>query len=467
MHISKMGLHTKIVILGIVSVIGIFVILSFFVNYTFSNVIISRELDNYQQRVLLTRDVFELRLSQIRNDIKIISGLPPIQGIIRAQDNGGVDPLDGSSLTLWRGRLEQIFYQYATEHTDYVQMRMIDETGKELVRVDHNGVIQIVQGNDLQDKSDRHYFIESMAREPSSHYISAIDLNKEGSPPLIEIPHKPVIRYGMPVNDAKGLKNRAVVFINVALGNFLENVKKDNNETLFFIIDQDGYYISHSVATKEWGSPRDLNTEENVYNDYPELARDLLTANRQVIESADNYFIKAKVSLDGVDDKHFHLVKVVPKSVIQYQTNTIVYIILYAIGIFLLMFLLMLTYLLNTFTKPLKLITNAAVQIEEGNFETQLPHSGDKDTHKLVDAFTLMQKSLKKKQQELEDQIVHQQERIEVAKEELKEQYQESEKMNELMVNREIKMTELKNQLQELETKLASLNNNNTDGDGA
>ena len=52
--------------------------------------------------------------------------------------NDGIDPLDQSSLHVWKSRLGEIFKSYVLSHDDIYQVRYIglENGGRELVRVD-------------------------------------------------------------------------------------------------------------------------------------------------------------------------------------------------------------------------------------------------------------------------------------------------------------------------------------------
>ncbi|MEZ4873659.1 MAG: hypothetical protein R2827_15750 [Bdellovibrionales bacterium] len=54
---------------------------------------------------------------------------------MRAAQNNGVDPLDGSSISLWKDRLSVIFQEMIHSKNKYIQIRYIGvaDDGKELV----------------------------------------------------------------------------------------------------------------------------------------------------------------------------------------------------------------------------------------------------------------------------------------------------------------------------------------------
>lgn len=126
------------------------------------------------------------RYDRLNNDVTVVSQTPPFLGIIRSMENGGIDPLDGSTTDLWRERLKTIFKATMRRRVEYVQMRYIEvaDKGMELVRVDNrNGVIVAIPEHELQRKQDRSYVIAGTLLGPFGVYFSSIEQNVENSIP--------------------------------------------------------------------------------------------------------------------------------------------------------------------------------------------------------------------------------------------------------------------------------------------
>lgn len=221
-------------------------------------------------------------LTGINEDVLFISKISPIQGMIRARANGGTDPQDDSSYDEWAGRLQELFVSMMEEKTYYMQLRYLDESGNELVRVDSDGsTVTPIPEDRLQNKGDRGYFTETMALAADSVYISPVNLNQEQG--KIEEPFKPVIRYATPVVDSSGTK-RGIVIANVFANQFLDLVAQSDNLTNeeMFLVNQEGYYLANPDPSKLWGF--DLGKEETLANDYsPEIAEQILTTDEGTI----------------------------------------------------------------------------------------------------------------------------------------------------------------------------------------
>ena len=260
-------------------------------------------------------------LTGINEDVLFLSKVPPIQGIIRARANGGTDPQDDSSYNEWADRLQEIFTGMMEEKSYYMQLRYLDESGEELVRVDSDGstVTPIPEG-ELQNKGDRGYFTETIGLESGSVYTSPVNLNQENGE--IERPFKPVIRYATPVFDAAG-EQRGIVIANVFANQFLEVLAQSSEfkaEELH-LVNEEGYYLSHPDSEKLWGF--DLDKDETLANDYsPEIAEQILTNEEGTINLGE--FILAHERFIPNASQPYALVSIskVPRNVVFSSVNS-------------------------------------------------------------------------------------------------------------------------------------------------
>ncbi|MEP6519168.1 methyl-accepting chemotaxis protein [Microcoleus vaginatus] len=206
------------------------------------------------------------KFENFRADILFLRKTPAVQGLIRAREGNGVDKQTNSTYKDWLYRMQLTFLSMMEAKPYYMQLRYIDNTGKEIVRVDSDGTnIQVIPDSQLQNKADTDYFSETMKLKPGEVYVSSLNLNKERG--KIEIPYKPTIRYATPIFDPKG--ERQGFLITNALGSTLIDMVKNFNPELSdqsFILNQDGYYLAHPNSKKAWGF--ELQTKENVQNDY-------------------------------------------------------------------------------------------------------------------------------------------------------------------------------------------------------
>ena len=142
----------------------------------------------------LRAHMLRTRLDQVRSDVQFLLGTPPISGIERAHHNGGIDPQDGSTEAVWRERLATIFEHLAATRPEYLQIRFLDASGQELVRVERTpGDDELVWIDDanLQDKSGEPYVASALASQGTVD-IGEVTLNREHG--QVMQPPTPVLR---------------------------------------------------------------------------------------------------------------------------------------------------------------------------------------------------------------------------------------------------------------------------------
>ena len=260
-------------------------------------------------------------LDGINEDVLFLSKIPPIQGMLRARDNDGTDPQDNSSYDEWVGRLQVLFTEMMEEKAQYMQLRYLDESGNELVRVDSDGTtVTPIAAGQLQNKSESDYFSETMALAPGSVYISPVGLNREQG--KIEEPFKPVIRYATPIVDSAGQK-RGIVIANVFANQFLNLVAQSDelaNEELY-LATENGYYLANADSSKLWGF--ELDQEETLANDYSaEISDQILTDEKGTIDFG--RFILAYEKFSPSEDRPYELVSIarLPRSQVFASVNS-------------------------------------------------------------------------------------------------------------------------------------------------
>lgn len=156
-------------------------------------------------------------------------------------------------ITSTHSNIEALFINLATSSKSYAQIRLIDENGQELVRVDYrDGTIERKIGSALQNKSSRYYFKNTIALENDQVYISPLDLNVEQG--IVEQPHLPMIRYGQPLYDDSNNIKGAIIFNyfgDIVLDIFREQMKTISAQAM--LINNQGYWLLHPNTEYEWG----------------------------------------------------------------------------------------------------------------------------------------------------------------------------------------------------------------------
>jgi len=144
------------------------------------------------------------------------------------------------------------FLSFITAKKSYDQIRFIDSTGMEIVRVNsRDGMIQSIAAENLQNKSGRYYVKDALSLPEGAVYVSPLDLNVEKGE--IENPRVPMIRFVSPVYADGEMKGLIVINYRAAL--MLEELETfgARNKGDFYLLNPDGYYLASPDDDREWG----------------------------------------------------------------------------------------------------------------------------------------------------------------------------------------------------------------------
>jgi diguanylate cyclase (GGDEF)-like protein/PAS domain S-box-containing protein len=109
-----------------------------------------------------------------------------------------------------------------------------------------------VPSSELQDKSARYYFQETMKLRPGEIYVSPLDLNVEKG--RIEQPFKPTLRICMRLADSRG-NGKGILVLNylgqTMLTRFADEMRGSWGEPM--LLNGDGYWLLAPDQADEWG----------------------------------------------------------------------------------------------------------------------------------------------------------------------------------------------------------------------
>ncbi|MBB1489414.1 diguanylate cyclase [Oceanospirillum sediminis] len=186
---------------------------------------------------------------QTSSDLKVL-----MSDIIRLSDfvESGITEHNGSQ---W---IADEFMQFARYRLHYDQLRFIDASGQEKVRIDWDNDGKVSQSASvLQNKAHRYYFSESITLKPGQVYLSEIDFNRENG--KIEIPRKMTLRMASPIQSVDGTP-KGIVVINYLPGYLFSASGKDKNNELegrLQIIDSHGHQLIQEADIPSWNIQSD------------------------------------------------------------------------------------------------------------------------------------------------------------------------------------------------------------------
>lgn len=203
--------------------------------------------------------VFHTEFENIRSDIEYFLSATLVDGLRNTNNESKIE-------------LTHAFYYFMKIKSKYDQLRVLDKNGQEFIRIDNvDGLLKVVDKEDLQDKSDRYYFKESRKLGLHEIYISKLDLNIEHG--NIETPIKPMIRFVRPIYDREFNFHGVIVFNYKAetLLSKLKNIAKKQNIDMY-MVNQVGHIIENPNFNYNWSFMYDdskmkylQQTNENIW----------------------------------------------------------------------------------------------------------------------------------------------------------------------------------------------------------
>jgi len=345
-------------------------------------------------------------ISDIKNlssDAQYLVGTPPIQGIPRAINNGGIDPFDNSSLKTWQKRLATIFTELIRAKPNYLQIRYIgiSDNGKELIRVDRKGnFIKTISRKSLQEKGNTNYFKNAIKINSGEVYLSDISLNREYN--KISEPHTPVIRAATPIYFEEQLFG--ILVINMAFSEiFNDFVINTPRELIPYVTNEKGYFLAHPNRAMTYGF--DLNNNNKIQKIYPDFklnsSNDIRDKEFTIASNGDVVHV-VKAHYDPTQVKRFFAVMLATNNEnLQAKSDQLRVKSFIIMGILVLVSLIVAAVLASRLMQPLKLISIASEDLANGRHASELPLEAGGEIGELARSFNDMRHQLEDKEREL------------------------------------------------------------------
>lgn len=198
-----------------------------------------------------------------------------------------------------RDNLNRDYLNIALLQDNYEQIRYLDSSGKEIIRIDRkDNQPFIVPQEGLQDKQSRYYFQNTIALNRGETYISPMDLNIEHG--QIEKPFKPIIRLATPVTDTAG--NKTGIFIINLKGSQLLDLLNKAAPTLtggLMLLNEEGYWLDEHEHKKEWGFMFTGREQQRFQNEFPEAWTTIQDSHVGFTKTKNGYFIYQTIDLNA------------------------------------------------------------------------------------------------------------------------------------------------------------------------
>ena len=222
---------------------------------------------------------------EILKDLLFVAESQPMEGYL---DQGGATQ---------RQALAQEFLNFSRNQEIFDQVRLLDDSGMEMIRVNfNNGRPAIVPEAQLQSKAKRYYFLEAIRLDRGQVFVSPFDLNIEGQ--KIERPFKPMIRFATPVFDSQGRK-RGILIFNYLGKNLIESMDQAeanaNAPGRVMLLNGEGYWLKSPNPDDAWGFMFEDKKHLTFGNAYPEAWKKISNSEQGQFKAAGGLFTFATI----------------------------------------------------------------------------------------------------------------------------------------------------------------------------
>lgn len=372
--------------------------------------IVERTTHDLESDILVPSSEVMLATTSLRNNTLFLSRTPPLRGIVRAARNGGMDPVDHNSQTVWARRLEEIFTAFLNTRPEYAQARYIGvaDGGRELVRVDRKeGTAVVIPEAERQHTGHRDYFRAGLTLTEGEVYLSEFNLNQEHG--VIKEPVVPTIRGVTPILDEDG-KVFGLLVLNMDVGPLFSRIsRRANQDQLIYAVDEQGRYLSNPDPTMAFSF--ELGNTHRLQTDFPALASilnndtgsDELATQDYLLGDSRYYLAAQRLRIDPMQPDRFVLLAyALPEARLTEEINYFRGEILNGALLALLIILPLLFSLIARILRPLRQLSQAAETISQGRYaEARLPNVRFGEIGILVAGFRHMLQQVAQREKEL------------------------------------------------------------------
>ncbi len=217
--------------------------------------------------------VFSRNIREIGEDLLLITQEDLVRTLVRDSSPEKIE------------RLKKRFLFMSSMRKIYNQIRYIDNSGMELIRINRSGDQSYsVPVHDLQDKSNRYYYRQIMELERGDIYISRVDLNIEYGEE--EKPYQPTVRFGIPLFSASN-EIQGMIVLNFNVGLIIaemNNHYSSKDSIQYAVVQSDGTYTFSFDGTSNFDNEVKFNT------DFPEVWLKLKEKDQVQFENQKGFF---------------------------------------------------------------------------------------------------------------------------------------------------------------------------------
>ncbi len=229
-----------------------------YVQTTVRNDLIEQRAEESLRNLEFQRNEISLLLDDVVANLNLLSQSPSVIDYLQ-------NPNDEN-----RDDVVELFSAFATAKRTYDQVRLLSPDGMELIRINYqNQSAEVVLDEDLQDKSQRDYFQQSVNLAQNEVYLSNLNLNQENG--VIEDPYQPALRYVTPLFNNDG-DIQALLVLNLISNEIFSIATQNNHHSVYYITNQAGDIMyTNSNIPESFLYASDLNHDTRIQNLIPTI----------------------------------------------------------------------------------------------------------------------------------------------------------------------------------------------------
>lgn len=347
----------------------------------------------------------------LEKNLLVLASIPALKGVVRSRGNLGTGDAGRLELAEWESLLGDIFLSFQNAYPNLYQIQLIgvEDEGRELLRVNYvDDAARLVGKQDLQSKSDREYFVQTLKLQAGDIYFSEFGLNREFGE--IEFPHRPILRASTPIFTEDG-KMFGLVVIKMDLATSLKALHEGiPSNYKAYLSNEQGYFLVHPNNSQTFG--HELGFKATWQSEFPgtEATSGSLDdgSNSLLLMRGDSEFfygVEETLRFDRLQfSRHITLRYAVATETLAFLNQTSRQIALIVTVIAAILIASAIFVLVRGLFSPLLGLSNAALSIGEGNYNIALPTSNVDEIVHLTHAFEKMIAQIRKRGIENEQQ---------------------------------------------------------------
>ncbi|TPV97001.1 MAG: methyl-accepting chemotaxis protein [Myxococcales bacterium FL481] len=272
------SLHAKFGLLLFLTVAASSLSIAQYGRWATTSALVSGAESDLQSRAASESHVIQAELQSAELTLLALGEVPPIQGLLRAKQGGGIDELDGSTLDQWAGRLEQIFRAVMRGRRSYRRVAMLDRRGDVLA---HAG---------SADGSD------STVPFPEVRSVVPAAGRRVGLETFRDEEGGVVARYRLDIDSFSGAE-QGTLLVDVDVGRLLKDIEVGGSgeRGSALLMQSDGTYLARPASTADWGDQTFPGAR--LGNDEPELEGVLLARDSALVHHGDRVIVSQPIAL--------------------------------------------------------------------------------------------------------------------------------------------------------------------------